>query len=132
MGELIVHTSGKVGADGLAGDRPIGGIHRNCVGGTGQEVGQQVLLVDSIHKNCFSCNYKSKEVTQDGSPKCVYGYDLMTKRTYTGETPLAIVWQLSCSGSVWSERWSYFSHRPHICLMLSFCSVVGFMEFPSQ
>lgn len=60
---MIVHTSCKVGADGLAGERPIGGIHRDRVGGTGQEVGQLVLLVDSIHKNCFSCNCKPKEMT---------------------------------------------------------------------
>lgn len=63
MGEVIVRTSCKVGADGLAGERPIGGVHRDCVGGTGHEVGQLILLVDSIHKNCFSRNCKPKGKT---------------------------------------------------------------------
>lgn len=62
-GEVIVRTSCEVGAGGLAGERPIGGIHRDCVGGTGQEVGQLVLLVDSIHENCFCCNCKPKEMS---------------------------------------------------------------------
>lgn len=57
---MILHTSSEVGADGLAGERPAGGIHRNCVGGTGQQVGQLVLLVVSIHENCFSFNCKQK------------------------------------------------------------------------
>jgi len=63
VGEVIVRTSSEVGADGLAGERPVGGIHRDCVGGAGQEVGQLVLLVNSIHKNCFSCNCKPEEMT---------------------------------------------------------------------
>lgn len=57
---MIVRTSSEVGADGLAGERPAGGIHRHCVGGTGQQVGQLVLLAVSIHENCFSCNCKQK------------------------------------------------------------------------
>lgn len=57
---MTVHTSSEVGADGLAGERPVGGVHRDCVGGRGQQVGQQVLVVVSIHENCFSCHCKQK------------------------------------------------------------------------
>lgn len=40
--------------------------------------------------------------------------------------------QLSCSGGVQSEGWSYFSHSPYICLILSFLSVVDFTEFATH
>lgn len=60
---MSVRTSCEVGADGLAGEGPVGGIHNNRVGGAGQKVGQLVLLVGPIHKNCFSCNCKPEEVS---------------------------------------------------------------------
>lgn len=56
-----VRTGCEVGADSLAGEGPIGGIHGDRVGGAGLKVGQLVLLVDSIHQNCFSCNCKPKD-----------------------------------------------------------------------
>lgn len=47
--QFAILTSGKVGKDGSAGDRPIGGIHGNPIAGTGEQIDQLVLMGGPIH-----------------------------------------------------------------------------------